>query len=120
MQKLEIGSVSGGKRQVAIEVPNRGAKDRPPMIEPRSLSHRMLAPDTGLVKVATFPGAVGQSFARALDQAIRDMKDHGIQRLVVDIRGNIGGGLGSLRLLSYLWPGKVELGYSVTLRRLRK
>jgi len=118
--KLEIGTFSGGRRQVAIEVPNRAAKDRPPMIEPRSLSHRMLATDTGLVKVATFPGAVGQSFARALDQAIRDLKDHGVQRLVVDIRGNIGGGLGSLRLLSYLCPGRVEIGYSVTRRRLRK
>src|SRR5258707_964363 len=118
--KLEIGTLSGGKRQVAIEVPNRAAKDRPPMIEPRSLSHRMLAPDTGLVKVATFPGAVGQSFARGLDAAIRDLKDHGVQRLIVDIRGNIGGGLGSLRLLSYLCPGKVEIGYSVTRRRLRK
>ncbi len=118
--KLEIGTFSGGKRQVAIEVPNRAAKDRPPMIEPRSLSHRMLAPDTGVVKVATFPGAVGQSFARGLDAAIRDLKDHGVQRLIVDIRGNIGGGLGSLRLLSYLCPGKVEIGYSVTRRRLRK
>src|SRR6266849_4973586 len=118
--KLEIGTFSGGRRQVAIEVPNRAAKDRPPMIEPRSLSHRMLATDTGLVKVATFPGAVGQSFARAFDQAIRDLKDHGLQRLIVDIRGNIGGGLGSLRLLSYLCPGKVEIGYSVTRRRLRK
>jgi len=117
---LEIGTFSGAKRQVAIEVPNRAAKDRPPMIEPRSLSHGMLAPDTGLVKVATFPGAVGQSFARALDQAIRDLKDHGIRRLIIDIRGNIGGGLGSLRLLSFLCPGKVEIGYSVTRRRLRK
>jgi len=118
--KLEIGTFSGAKRQVAIEVPSRAAKDRPPMIEPRSLSHRMLAPDTGLVKVATFPGAVGQSFARGLDAAIRDLKNHGVQRLIVDIRGNIGGGLGSLRLLSYLCPGKVEIGYSVTRRRLRK
>jgi len=118
--KLEIGTLSGAKRQVVIEVPNRAAKDRPPMIEPRSLSHRMLGPDTGLVKVATFPGAVGQSFARGLDAAIRDLKDHGVQRLIVDIRGNIGGGLGSLRLLSYLCPGKVEIGYSVTRRRLRK
>src|ERR1700674_479153 len=40
--KLEIGTFSGGKRPVAIEVPNRAAKDRPPMIELRSLSHRML------------------------------------------------------------------------------
>jgi carboxyl-terminal processing protease len=118
--KLEIGTLSGAKRQAVIEVSNRAAKDRPPMIEPRSLSHRMLGPDTGLVKVATFPGAVGQSFARGLDAAIRDLKDHGVQRLIVDIRGNIGGGLGSLRLLSYLCPGKVEIGYSVTRRRLRK
>src|SRR5216683_680637 len=118
--KLEIGTFSDGKRQVAIEVPNRAAKDRPPMIEPRSLFHRMLAPDTGLVKVATFPGAVGQSFARALDQAIRALRDHGLQRLIVDIRGNIGGGLGSLRLLSYLCPGKVEIGHSLTRRRLRR
>src|SRR5713101_5203607 len=115
--KLEIGPLSGGKRQVAIKVPNRAAKDRPPLIEPRSLSHRMVAPDTGLVKVATFPGAVGQSFARGLDAAIRDMKDHGVQRLIEDNRGNIGGGLGSLRLLSYLCPGKVEIGYSVTRAR---
>jgi len=118
--QLEIGTFGGDKRQVVVEVPNRAAKDRPPMIEPRSLSHRMLASDTGLVRVATFPGAVGQSFARGLDAAVRDLKDHGVQRLIVDIRGNIGGGLGSLRLLSYLCPNKVEIGYSVTRARLRK
>src|SRR6266436_6332582 len=72
--QLEIGTFGGDKRQVAIEVPNRKAKDRPPMIEPRSLSHRMLASGTGLVRVATFPGAVGQSFARGLDAAVRDLK----------------------------------------------
>jgi len=118
--QLEIGTFTGAKRKVAIEVPNRAAKDRPPMIEPRSLSHRMLAPDVGLVRVATFPGAVGQSFARELDDAIGDLKAHGVQRLIVDIRGNIGGGLGSLRLMSYLCPGKLEIGHSLTRRRLRR
>ncbi len=58
-------------------------------------------------------------FFAALDHAIRDLKDHGVQRLMVDIRGNIGGGLGSLRLMSYLCPGKLEIGHSLT-RRLRK
>jgi C-terminal processing protease CtpA/Prc len=118
--KLDIGTFSGGTRQVAIEVPNQAAKDRPPMIEPRSLSHRMVAPNIGIVKVATFPGTAGQSFARDLDSAIRNLKDQGAQRLIVDIRGNIGGGLGSLRLMSYLCPGKLEIGYSLTRRRLRK
>src|SRR5437016_366594 len=118
--QVEIAAYNGSKRQIAIGVPNRAAKDRPPMIEPRSLSHRTLAPDVGYVRVATFPGAVGQSFARGLDDAIRDLRDRAVQRLIVDLRGNIGGGLGSLRLMSYLCPGKLQIGYSLTRRRLRK
>jgi len=117
--RVEIGGFNGGKREVAVDVPNRAAKDRPPMIEPRSLSHKFLAPDIGYIRVATFPGAVGQKFAKELDDAISELKVRGIQRLVVDIRGNIGGGLGSLRLMSYLCPGKMEIGYSLTRRRLR-
>lgn len=116
---VEVGSFNGGKREIAIVVPNRAAKDRPPMIEPRSLSHRFVAPDIGYIRVATFPGAVGQSFAKALDDAISELRVRGIQRLVVDIRGNIGGGLGSLRLMSYLCSGRVEIGYSLTRRRLQ-
>lgn len=118
--RVEITTFGGSKRQVAIHVPNRAAKDRPPMIEARSLSHRVLQTDVGYLRVARFPGAVGQSFARCLDEAIRDLKKHGVQRLIVDIRGNIGGGLGLLRLMSYLCSGKLEIGYSLTRRRLRK
>src|SRR6266550_2513607 len=118
--QVEIAAYNGSKRQIAIAVPNRAAKDRPPMIEPRSLSHRTLAPGVGYVRVATFPGAVGQRFAKGLDDAIRDLKEGGVQRLIADIRGNIGGGLGSLRLISYLCSGKSEIGYSLTRRRLRK
>ena len=118
--QVEIAAYNGSKRQIAIGVPNRAAKDRPPMIEPRSLSHRTLAPGVGYVRVTTFPGAVGQSFAKGLDDAIRDLKERGAQRLIVDIRGNIGGGLGSLRLISYLCSGKSEIGYSLTRKRLRK
>jgi C-terminal processing protease CtpA/Prc len=116
---VEIGSFEGNKRELTIAVPNRAAKDRPPMIEPRSLSHKVLTPYIGYVRVATFPGAVGLDFAKDLDNAIRDFKGHGVQRLIVDIRGNIGGGLGSLRLMSYLSPGKLEIGYSLTRHRLR-
>lgn len=118
--QIEIAGFNGSKRQIAVGVPNRAAKDRPPMIEPRSLSHRALAPDVGYVRVATFPGAVGQGFARGLDDAIHDLKDRGVQKLIVDIRGNIGGGLGSLRLMSYLCSFKLQIGYSLTRRRLRK
>ena len=40
--RVELGGFNGSKREVAIAVPNRAAKDRPPMIEPRSLSYRVL------------------------------------------------------------------------------
>jgi C-terminal processing protease CtpA/Prc len=116
---VEVGTFNGRKREIAIGVSNCAAKNRPPMIEPRSLSHRFVPPDIGYIRVATFPGAVGQSFAKALDNAGRELKIRGIQRLVVDTRGNIGGGLGSLRLMSYLCPGRLEIGYSLTRRRLR-
>jgi C-terminal processing protease CtpA/Prc len=39
-------------------------------------------------------------------------------RLIVDLRGNTGGGIGGLRLMSYLAPGKTEVGYS--LRRAKR
>jgi len=118
--QVEISAYNGSKRLIAIGVPNRAAKDRPPMIEPRSLSHRTLAPNVGYVRVATFPGAVGMDFARGLDNIIRSFKDQRVERVIVDIRGNIGGGLGSLRLMSYLSPDKLEIGYSLTRQRLRK
>src|SRR5437879_5208396 len=96
--RVEVGSLNGSKREIAIGVPDRASKDRPPMIEPRSLSHKFLAPDIGYIRVATFPGAVGQSFAKGLDDAIHELKVRGIQRLVVELRGDMGGGLGSLHL----------------------
>jgi carboxyl-terminal processing protease len=73
----------------------------------------------GYVRVASFPGAIGQQFARDLDVAIADLKKSGCDRLIFDVRGNVGGGLGSLRLMSYICPGKIPVGYSVTRAKLR-
>lgn len=117
--RLQVGKAAGESREVLIEVPNRAAKDRPPMIEPRSISHRMLNGNIGLVKVASFPGSVGQTFAKRLAGVVEELKLGGADRLIVDIRGNVGGGLGSLRLMSYFCPGKLEVGHSLTRRRLQ-
>jgi len=38
----------------------------------------------------------------------------------VDLRGNTGGGIGGLGLMSYLTPGKTEVGYSLTRARKEK
>jgi len=116
---LDIEGPRGEIRRVRIEIPGQRAKHRPPMVEPRSLSYRMITAGIGLVRTSTFPGAVGLEFARKLDRAVADLKGRGIERLIIDLRGNVGGGLGSLRLMSYLCPNKLEIGYSLTRRRLR-
>jgi carboxyl-terminal processing protease len=121
VHRLELGTSNGNSpREITIEVPNRAAKDRPPMIEPRSVSYQMLNSEIGYLRVATFPGAVGLDFAKSLGMAIDELLDGGCKRLIIDLRGNVGGGLGSLRLMSYLSPGKLPIGHSLTRQRLRK
>lgn len=81
--------------------------------------HATLAPGVGLLKIAYFPGAMGMRFAEALDNAIQDLKQRACERLIIDLRGNIGGGLGFARLASYMCPGRIPIGHSLTRRRLR-
>jgi C-terminal processing protease CtpA/Prc len=108
-------------REIAVRVPFRkGTKSRPPIVEPRSPLHEVVAPKTGLLKIPYFPGSTGISFANALDLAIRDLTNQGCDRLIIDLRGNIGGSLGFARLASYLCPGQVPIGHSLTPARLRK
>lgn len=74
----------------------------------------------GLLKIPYFPGALGMRFTRALDTAVDNLKRQGCKRLIIDLRGNIGGSLGFARLASYLCPGKIPIGYSLTPKRLRE
>lgn len=122
MFTLTVSDASGqNRRDVAINVPFRkGTKDRPPIIEPKSLSHSVIARGVGLLKIPYFPGPMGLEFARSLDAAIADLKQRQCERLVVDLRGNIGGGLGFARLASYLCPGRLPIGHSLTRNRLLK
>jgi carboxyl-terminal processing protease len=56
--------------------------------------------------------------AKEIDHAISQLGD--CDRLIVDLRGNPGGGAGGLRLMSYLTPGKLPVGYSLTQKRAAK
>jgi hypothetical protein len=68
MHRLLIGGLNGtAPREITLGIPDRTAEDRPPMIEPRSISHRIIEPRIEYVRVASFPGAVGLDFARQLD-----------------------------------------------------
>jgi carboxyl-terminal processing protease len=112
---------AGSPKEIVIQVPKRkGTKQRPPIVEPNSPIHATLGQGIGLLKIAYFPGAIGLGFANALDHAVHDLKQQGCERLIIDLRGNIGGSLGFARLASYMCPGKIAIGHSLTPRRLRK
>ncbi|MBX7135098.1 MAG: hypothetical protein K1X67_20725 [Fimbriimonadaceae bacterium] len=74
-----------------------------------------LADGVGWLKVTKFPGAVGMDIAKQIDDAMAQLS--GCNRLIIDLRGNAGGGLAFLRVMSYLTPDRVPVGYSVTRAR---
>jgi len=107
-----------GKRIVGtLNVPSPRSK-KYPVIVPKSVLCSQLPDGIGWLKVTMFPGAVGIDLAKMFDTAIAHLKDS--SRLIVDLRGNTGGGIGGLRLMSYLTPAKKEVGYSLTRARKEK
>ena len=82
---------------------------------PQAVHAERLSDEIGLLKVAMFPGVIGIDVAKDIDRGIASLD--GCSRLIVDLRGNTGGGIGGLRLMSYLTPGKLEVGYSLTRKR---
>ncbi len=112
---LTVESGNGSLRQVQVVLPKAEpgkANAKPPMAQPLSVTAREIKPGIGYVKIAFFPGVNGQRFARELDHALAEIP--GCTRLIVDLRGNLGGFVGSLRLMSYLTPGQIPVGYSLT------
>ena len=104
-----------GKRVTGnLQVPSPRSKKHP-VIVPKSVICSQLPEGIGWLKVTMFPGAVGIDLAKALDNAFAHLRES--TRLIVDLRGNTGGGIGGLRLMSYLTPGKMEVGYSLTRKR---
>lgn len=112
---LAIEDLTGAAREVTVVLPKADPgkpKAKPPMAEPTSVTGRELKTGIGYIRVAFFPGVNGQRFARELDRALAALSD--CSRLLVDLRGNLGGFVGSLRLMSHLVPGRVPVGYSLT------
>ena len=90
------------------------------MVEPKALSFRFEGEQVPVIKVSAFPGAVGLSFLKELEGIIARLTAQNRDRLVIDLRGNIGGGLGSLRLMSYLCPDRRPVGYTLTKLHIQK
>jgi carboxyl-terminal processing protease len=114
--QISVEGPEGAVRQVQVVLPKAQtsgkASAKPPMAEPTSVTARVLRPGIGLVRIAFFPGINGQRFARELDRALAGLAE--CARLIIDLRGNLGGFVGSLRLMSYLTAERVPVGYSLT------
>jgi carboxyl-terminal processing protease len=108
---------SGERTSLRIDVPAPKSRKRP-INQPRPVAWSTLPGNIGLIKITMFTGAVGIDLAHDIDRAIADLR--GCDRLIVDLRGNTGGGIGGLRLMSYLTPDKRPVGYSLTKKRAAK
>jgi carboxyl-terminal processing protease len=119
--RLTIQLPNNTKAQdIVVMVPERKKTlPRLPFVEPKSVSYRMLTKRVGIVKIAYFSGMFGIRFSKVLDTGIASLKAQGCDRLIIDLRGCIGGSLGFARLVSYMCPGRVPIGYDIT-RKLQQ
>src|SRR5262249_50883213 len=100
--------------RVPLELPGLRSKQAA-ISTPQPVLFNVLPNDIGYLKVTMFPGVIGIDVAADIDKAIQSFKD--CKQLIIDLRGNTGGGIGALRLMSYLTPEKREVGYSLTRKR---
>lgn len=97
---------------VAIPAP-RSRKQPTATLKPVTWS--VLDGNTGYIKVPILPGMLGLDVARMIDEAMAAVAS--CERLILDLRGHVGGGLGVLRLMSHLTPDRIPIGYTVTRKR---
>jgi carboxyl-terminal processing protease len=95
---------------VSISIPKAKHRDNP-AAEPHAVV-ASVQDDVGILKVSLFPGKLGIDFACDVTNAIEN-ELKGVEGLVIDLRGNPGGGIGGLRLMSYLTPDRLPIGYSL-------
>ena len=86
-------------------------------IEPNLVESRRLNDDMGYLKVAMFPGMVGVVVANRISEAVQSLGS--VRGLIIDLRGNTGGGVGALRVMSLLTPRKIPVGFAIDQRRYK-
>lgn len=108
---------SGKEIAVPVAIPAPRSRKQPTAtLKPVTWS--VLDGNTGYVKVPILPGMLGLDVARTIDEAMTAVAS--CDRLILDLRGHVGGGLGVLRLMSHLTPDRIPIGYTVTRKRAEK
>jgi len=86
-------------------------------IEPTLVESRRLNGDVGYLKVAMFPGMVGVVVATRISEAVASLGN--VRALIIDLRGNTGGGVGALRVMSLLTRNRIPVGFAIDQRRYK-
>jgi C-terminal processing protease CtpA/Prc len=114
---LTVRKADGSTTRPTLVIPGSREKQRPIVVPDQVVTARRLASDVGHLRVSMFPGILGMDVARDISRAVADLA---CSRLVIDLRGNTGGGIGCLRLMSHLCPDRRGVGYSVGRALARK
>jgi carboxyl-terminal processing protease len=112
---LEIVGRDDQIRLVAVDVARPTGK-KLQFVEPRLVEARHLENGLGYLKVAMFPGMVGVEVANEITRAVEKLGK--MDSLIIDLRGNTGGGIGALRVMSLLTPGKIPVGFALDRKRV--
>ncbi|TCK75889.1 S41 family peptidase [Acidipila rosea] len=114
---IEIVGNDEQRRTTSVDVARPKGK-KLHFIQPTLVETRHMGGGLGYLKVAMFPGMVGVEVANQISDAIEKLG--AIERLIIDLRGNTGGGIGALRVMSLLTPEKIPVGFALDRRRVTK
>jgi carboxyl-terminal processing protease len=112
---LEVVGKGDLRRAVAVDVARPKGK-KLHFVEPTLVQARHLGDGLGYLKVAMFPGLVGVEVANEISRAVEELGK--IDSLIIDLRGNTGGGIGALRIISLLTPGRIPVGFALPRSRV--
>lgn len=107
--KLNIVASDDSERTVTVNVSKPKGK-KLHFVEPTLVQSKIVGDGIGYLKVAMFPGMIGVDVANEMSKAVAGLGK--IKGLIIDLRGNTGGGAGALRLMSLLTPEKIPVGFS--------
>jgi carboxyl-terminal processing protease len=107
--KLNIFARDNSERTVTVDVSKPKGK-KLHFVEPTLVQSKILGDGIGYLKVAMFPGMIGVDVANEISKAVVGLGK--IKGLIIDLRGNTGGGAGALRLMSLLTPEKIPVGFA--------
>jgi C-terminal processing protease CtpA/Prc len=100
----------GSTMSPTLQVPQPKDKRQPVVVPSQVVTASRVDNGIGLLRVSMFPGILGMDVARDMSRAVDELA---CERLIVDLRGNTGGGIGCLRLMSLMCPDRRGVGYSV-------